>query len=207
MLPVKTGVIRRAQTYASKGPKGMGTMPTNYQTTVYKGYKNDTPSLSDPTKALEQTSQRLSDSYQELGGPQIEQELLASIEESTTEEALRADEIARNRQAGIDRRNLERYGIQMTAAEAREIDAQGQRNKQLGIVNATNISRFSDKIGSIGKSFAMGAFANTALGKAMQGLSAISGMQQAQEQAYRNARSSAKNARRGLVTSVVSKFI
>ena len=53
----------------------------------------------------------------------------------------------------------------------------------------------------------MGAFANTALGKAMQGLSAISGMQQAQEQAYRNARSSAKNARRGLVTSVVSKFI
>ena len=95
MLPVKTGAIRRAQTYVSKGPKGMGTMPTNYQTTVYKGYKNDTPSLSDPTKALEQTSQRLSDSYQELGGPQIEQELLASIEESTTEEALRADEIAR----------------------------------------------------------------------------------------------------------------
>lgn len=207
MLPVETDVMKRAQTYVSKGPKAMGTMPTNYQTTVYKGYKNDTPSLSDPTKALEQTSQRLSDSYQELGGPQIEQELLASIEESTTEEALRADEIARNRQAGIDKRNLERYGIQTTAAEAREIDAQGQRNKQLGIVNATNISRFSDKIGSIGKSFAMGAFANTALGKAMQGLSAISGMQQAQEQAYRNARSSAKNARRGLVTSVVSKFI
>ncbi len=207
MLPVETDVMKRAQTYVSKGPKAMGTMPTNYQTTVYKGYKNDTPSISDPKSAQEQISQRLSDSYQELGGPQIEQELLASIEESTTEEALRADEIARNRQAGIDRRNLERYGIQMTSAEAKEIDAQGQRNKQLGIVNATNLSRFADKIGGIGKSFAVGAWANTALGKAMEGLSALSSMQVAQNQAYRNAKTEEKNARRGLITSVVSKFI
>jgi len=187
--------------------RGLAIMPTNYQTTVYKGSTSGKAVLSDPKSAQEQISQRLSDSYEDLGGTQIEQELLSSIDETTTEEALRADEISRNRQAGIDKRNIERYGIQMTSAESREIGRQSQRGQQLGIVNATNLSRFADKIGGIGKSFAMGAWANTALGKAMQGLSALSSMQVAQEQGYRNAKTNEKNARRGLIGSVVSKFI
>ena len=163
---------------------------------------------ADPKSALASTTASIYDEYKDIGGQELESELYGAMDDTSAID--KAEGFARQSseiEAGIQKRNIERYGFEMTPAERTALTKQNQRSLQLGVSNALNQSRFATAISRLQKGWAAMSVANSRLASSMEGLSILSGLQSAQEQAYRNAKQSEKNSRRGFLGSVLSKII
>ena len=189
-------------------------MPDAHHKVLYQGIKktgnvpSNTTGLADPKSALASTSQSLYDEYQDIGGQELETDLYSAMDDTSAID--KAEEFAKKAtrdEQGIQQRNLERYGVEMTPAQRSEMAKQNQRASKLSVSNALNQSRFATMINRLQRGWAAMSVGNSRLATAMEGLSTLSGLQTAQEQAYRNAKQSEKNARRGFFGSVLSKII
>ena len=179
-----------------RGTKGVGSVPSNVT------------GSADPKSALASTTASIYDEYKDIGGQELESELYGAMDDTSAID--KAEGFARQSseiEAGIQKRNIERYGFEMTPAERTALTKQNQRSLQLGVSNALNQSRFATAISRLQKGWAAMSVANSRLASSMEGLSILSGLQSAQEQAYRNAKQSEKNSRRGFLGSVLSKII
>jgi hypothetical protein len=164
----------------------------NHMVEMKQRVSNTGDDFSDPQKTYATiTRNEYEDFVKQFGG--YEDSLIASVTETPAEDTAREDSIAASeRQKAIQKRNLERYGTELTVAERSEMGRSYQRGRQLDIAGTTNDARIADIERTTNLRNTLANIASGVYGGAIQGLGNASSNAASRQQAYKQARAQNK---------------
>ena len=160
------------------------------------------PTVSDPEKTYASITRN---EYQDFvsGFGQFEEQLIGQLDDTSIIDEAPAD--ARQQadiQAGVQQRNLERYGTQLTPAQRQEMDRANQRQEQLSVAGGTNEARIAQFEQNQRMRSNLMNIASGVYGDALSGMGNAAGNAASRRQAYNQAKAQTRARNIGAVGQI-----
>ena len=160
------------------------------------------PTVSDPEKTYASITRN---EYQDFvsGFGQFEEQLIGQLDDTSIIDEAPAD--ARQQadiQAGVQQRNLERYGTQLTPAQRQEMDRANQRQEQLSVAGGTNEARIAQFEQNQRMRSNLMNIASGVYGDALSGMGNAAGNAASRRQAYNQAKAQTRAQNIGAVGQI-----